>query len=31
VGENGTMTDLNDLTLPGSPHLLFANDINDRG
>ena len=29
--ENGTMTDLNDLTLPGSPHLLFANDINDRG
>ena len=25
------MTDLNDLTLPGSPHLLYANDINDRG
>ena len=29
--DNGSMTDLNDLTLPGSPHLLYANDINDRG
>jgi probable HAF family extracellular repeat protein len=31
IWQNGTMTDLNDLTLPGSPHLLYANDINDRG
>jgi len=23
--------DLTDLTRPGSPHLLYANDINDRG
>jgi len=29
--ENGVMTDLNTLTLPGSPFLLYANDINDRG
>jgi probable HAF family extracellular repeat protein len=28
---NGTMTDLNRLALPGSPHLLYANDINDAG
>src|SRR5258708_13786592 len=25
------MTDLNCLTVPGSPSLLFANDINDHG
>jgi hypothetical protein len=25
------MTDLNCLTMPGSPFLLFANDINDHG
>jgi hypothetical protein len=25
------MTDLNCLTVPGSPYLLFANDINNRG
>jgi probable HAF family extracellular repeat protein len=31
IWENGTMTDLNDRTLPGSPHLLYANDINNRG
>ena len=29
--QNGVMTDLNCLTVPGSPFLLFANDINDRG
>jgi probable HAF family extracellular repeat protein len=29
--ENGLMTDINELTLPGSPYLLYANDINDRG
>ncbi len=29
--ENGVMTDLNDLVPPGSPHLDYANDINDRG
>jgi probable HAF family extracellular repeat protein len=29
--ENGVMTDINTLTLPGSPFLLYANDINDRG
>ncbi|HYK64185.1 MAG TPA: hypothetical protein VEY94_04515, partial [Patescibacteria group bacterium] len=28
---NGVMTDLNDLTFPGSPYLLYANDINDSG
>ena len=28
---SGVMTDLNDLTFPGSPYLLFANDINDSG
>ena len=28
--QNGVMTDLNCLTGPGSPFLLFANDINDR-
>jgi probable HAF family extracellular repeat protein len=29
--ENGVMTDLNDITESGSPYLLYANDINDRG
>jgi probable HAF family extracellular repeat protein len=29
--ENGLMTDINELTLPGSPFLLYANDINNRG
>ena len=29
--ENGLMTDINELTLPGSPYLLYANDINNRG
>jgi probable HAF family extracellular repeat protein len=31
IWQNGVMTDLNCLTAPGSPYLLFANDINDRG
>lgn len=29
--QNEAMTDLNCLTVPGSPFLLFANDINDSG
>jgi len=29
--ENGAMTDLNSLVPAGSPFLLYANDINDRG
>jgi probable HAF family extracellular repeat protein len=29
--QNGVMTDLNCLTAPGSPFLLFANDISDSG
>jgi probable HAF family extracellular repeat protein len=29
--EGGTFTDLNTLTLPGSPYLLYANDITDAG
>jgi len=29
--EDDVMTDLNTVTLPGSPFLLYANDINDRG
>jgi probable HAF family extracellular repeat protein len=29
--QNGVMNDLNCLTAPGSPFLLFANDINDGG
>jgi len=29
--ENGVITDLNDLTLSGSPYLLYANDINNSG
>src|SRR6266853_1323471 len=31
IWQNGVMTDLNCLTVPGSPFLLFANDINDHG
>jgi len=27
----GTLIELNELTLPGSPYLLYANDINDAG
>jgi probable HAF family extracellular repeat protein len=29
--EGGVFTDLNTLTLPGSPYLLYANDITDAG
>jgi probable HAF family extracellular repeat protein len=29
--QNSRFTDLNDLTLSGSPYLLFANDVNDAG
>lgn len=29
--QDGAMTDLNCLTVPGGPFLLFANDINDSG
>ncbi|MBV9340683.1 MAG: hypothetical protein JO159_07305 [Acidobacteria bacterium] len=31
IWENGTFTDLNTLTQPGSPYLIFANDINNEG
>jgi probable HAF family extracellular repeat protein len=31
IWQNGTMTDLNSVTLAGSPILLYANDINDSG
>jgi len=31
IWQNGVMTDLNCLTVPGSPFLLFANDINGHG
>jgi probable HAF family extracellular repeat protein len=31
IWENGIMTDLNCLTPPGSPYLLYANDIDDSG
>jgi len=31
IWADGVMTDLNTLTLPGSPYLLYANDINDSG
>jgi probable HAF family extracellular repeat protein len=31
IWEGGVLIDLNTLTAPGSPFLLFANDINDRG
>ena len=29
--QSGTFTDLNTLTVPGSPYLLYANDITDAG
>jgi len=29
--QNGTFIDLNELAVPGSPYLLYANDINDAG
>jgi probable HAF family extracellular repeat protein len=29
--EDGAMTDLNGLVAPGSPHIIYANDVNDRG
>ena len=29
--QNGIMTDINSMTVPGSQFLLFANDINDSG
>src|SRR5215472_6871980 len=29
--QNSVMTDINNMTVPGSPFLLFANDINARG
>lgn len=29
--QNGQAFDLNALALPGSPFLVFANDVNDRG
>jgi probable HAF family extracellular repeat protein len=29
--QDGVKTDLNTLTAPGSPFLIYANDINDRG
>ena len=29
--QNGTVTDLNSVTQPGAPYLIYANDINDRG
>jgi probable HAF family extracellular repeat protein len=31
IYQNGQMTDLNTLAPPGSPFLIFANDINDSG
>jgi len=31
IWQNGVISDLNCLTVPGSLFLLFANDINDRG
>lgn len=31
IWQNGTMTDLNNVTLAGSLYLLYANDINDAG
>jgi uncharacterized membrane protein len=31
IWEKGTFADLNTLAAPGSPYLLFANDINDHG
>jgi probable HAF family extracellular repeat protein len=29
--QGGTVTDLNTVTQSGAPHLIYANDINDRG
>ena len=29
--QSGGVTDLNSVTLPGSPYLIYANDINDSG
>ena len=29
--QSGIVTDLNNVTVPGSPYLLYANDINDAG
>jgi hypothetical protein len=29
--ENGALVELNEVTAPGSPYLLYANDINDAG
>lgn len=29
--QNGRVTDLNSMTQPGAPYLIYANDINDRG
>jgi probable HAF family extracellular repeat protein len=31
IWQNGVMTDLNTLVPPGSPFLVYANDINERG
>ena len=31
IWQNGVMSDLNDLVAPGSPYLVYANDINDEG
>jgi probable HAF family extracellular repeat protein len=31
IWQNGVMSDLNSMTVTGSPFLLYANDINDRG
>lgn len=31
IWQNGAVTDLNCLTPPGSPYLLYANDIDERG
>jgi probable HAF family extracellular repeat protein len=31
IWQKGTVTDLNNLTLAGSPYLLYANDISDAG
>jgi len=31
IWQHGTITDLNCLTPPGSPYLLYANDIDDNG
>lgn len=31
IFRDGVLTDLNTLVAPGSPFLIYANDINDRG